>query len=68
MPELIAARAFAGIGGGGMSTVVSIMMSDIIPLRNRGTWQGYVNIIYACGSSAGAPLGGILADTVGWRW
>ncbi|KAF2196292.1 MFS general substrate transporter [Delitschia confertaspora ATCC 74209] len=68
MTELILARAFAGIGGGGMNTVVSILMSDVVPLRERGTWQGYVNIIFACGSAAGAPLGGLLADSVGWRW
>jgi MFS family permease len=68
LKELVAARAFAGIGGGGMTTVVSILLSDIIPLRNRGTWQGLVNISYACGASAGAPLGGLLCDSIGWRW
>jgi MFS family permease len=57
-----------GIGGGGMTTVVSILMSDVIPLRQRGTWQGYLNIVFATGASAGAPLGGILADSIGWRW
>ncbi|OQO12629.1 hypothetical protein B0A48_02091 [Cryoendolithus antarcticus] len=66
--QLIGARAFAGIGGGGMTTVVSILLSDVVPLRERGTWQGYVNIIYALGASAGAPLGGSLADSIGWRW
>ncbi|GME28546.1 putative mfs multidrug transporter protein [Neofusicoccum parvum] len=68
MNELIAARAFAGIGGGGMTTVVSIMMSDIVTLRERGKWQGYINIVFATGAGTGAPLGGILADQVGWRW
>lgn len=68
MNQLVAARAFAGIGGGGMTTVVSILLSDTVPLRERGKWQGYVNIIYATGAGAGAPLGGILADSVGWRW
>ncbi|KAI4108767.1 MAG: hypothetical protein LQ345_007095 [Seirophora villosa] len=68
MNELIAARAFAGIGGGGMTTVVSIMMSDIVPLRERGTWQGIINIIYAAGAGCGAPLGGVLADLFSWRW
>lgn len=68
MNQLIAARAFAGIGGGGMTTVVSILMSDAVPLRERGKWQGYVNIIYATGAGTGAPLGGILADQIGWRW
>ncbi|EAW06458.1 putative MFS multidrug transporter [Aspergillus clavatus NRRL 1] len=66
--ELIAARVFQGIGGGGMTTVVSILMSDIVPLRDRGVWQGVINIIYATGSGTGAPLGGILADYIGWRW
>lgn len=47
MEQLIAARAFAGIGGGGMTTVVSIMLSDIVSLRERGKWQGYLNVIYA---------------------
>jgi MFS family permease len=51
-----------------MTTVVSILMSDIIPLQDRGVWQGLLNIIYAVGASSGAPLGGILADFVGWRW
>jgi predicted MFS family arabinose efflux permease len=51
-----------------MTTVVSIMMSDIIPLKDRGLWQGYINIIYAAGAGCGAPLGGLLADSIGWRW
>ncbi|EIM87665.1 MFS general substrate transporter [Stereum hirsutum FP-91666 SS1] len=68
MEELILARAFAGIGGGGMTTIVSIVLSDIIPLRSRGTWQGLLNICFATGSATGAPIGGILADTIGWRW
>lgn len=68
MGELVAARAFAGIGGGGMTTVVSILMSDAVPLRERGKWQGYINIVYATGAGTGAPLGGILADKIGWRW
>ncbi|KAK7445738.1 hypothetical protein VKT23_014733 [Stygiomarasmius scandens] len=68
MDQLILSRALAGVGGGGMSTVVSIIMSDIVPLRSRGTWQGIINIVFATGSSVGAPLGGFLADTIGWRW
>ncbi|KAI5121636.1 hypothetical protein M0805_001164 [Coniferiporia weirii] len=68
MNELIAARALAGLGGGGMATVVTILVSDIVPLRSRGTWQGILNLIFATGSAVGAPLGGILADGIGWRW
>ena len=53
----ICLEAFAGIGGGGMTTVVSIIMSDVVPLRERGTWQGIINVIYALGAGCGAPLG-----------
>ncbi|KAL0931824.1 major facilitator superfamily transporter [Colletotrichum truncatum] len=66
--QLCLARAVAGIGGGGMNSVVAILLSDIVPLRDRGVWQGYINIIFAAGTSTGAPLGGLLADSVGWRW
>lgn len=50
-------QVFQGIGGGGMTTVVSILLSDIVPLRDRGVWQGILNIIYATGSGLGAPIG-----------
>ena len=62
------ARALAGIGGGGIPTVVAILLSDINPLKDRGTWQGSVNVIYSSGAAAGAPLGGFLADGTGWMW
>ncbi|KAF8885359.1 major facilitator superfamily domain-containing protein [Infundibulicybe gibba] len=61
-------QAIAGIGGGSMSTIVSIVVSDVVPLRARGTWQGVTNIIFATGSAAGAPLGGFITDSIGWRW
>ncbi|OQV06540.1 hypothetical protein CLAIMM_11092 [Cladophialophora immunda] len=68
MPQLVGARAIAGIGGGGMSSVVSIIVSDFVPLRERGIWQGYLNLIFAAGTSTGSPLGGFLVNSVGWRW
>lgn len=40
-----------------MTTIVSILMSDIVPLRERGTWQGILNIVFASGAACGAPLG-----------
>lgn len=56
---LIAARAFAGIGGGGLTTMSSIVTSDLVPLRARGTYQGLGNIVYALGAALGGPIGGM---------
>ena len=29
---------------------------------------GVLNLIWAAGNSFGASLGGLLSDTIGWRW
>jgi MFS family permease len=47
---------------------VTIVISDVVPLRSRGTWQGILNIIFTVGTATGASLGGYFADTIGWRW
>lgn len=46
----------------------TVILSDIIPLKRRGTFQGYMNIVFASGTSLGGPVGGIMADVFGWRW
>ncbi|KAG8809967.1 hypothetical protein FRC17_003151, partial [Serendipita sp. 399] len=67
MGALIAARTIAGMGGGGLMSVSSITVTDLIPLRNRGLFQGLANIMFGAGAGLGGPLGGIIADTFGWR-
>ncbi|EWG48348.1 hypothetical protein FVEG_08153 [Fusarium verticillioides 7600] len=68
MAQLCAARAVAGIGGGGINSVVAILLSDLVPLKDRGVSQDRISILFLAGTATGAPLGGILADSVGWRW
>lgn len=60
-------RFITGIGGGGLATLGTITMSDIIPLRKRGLFQGMTNISFGVGASSGGAIGGILADQLGWR-
>ncbi|KAF8076211.1 vacuolar amino acid permease [Lyophyllum atratum] len=68
MRALIAARAVAGMGGGGSNfPVASIAVSDFIPLKQRGLYQGMANILYGLGAGLGGPLGGWVNDMFGWR-
>ncbi|PPQ72355.1 hypothetical protein CVT24_002071 [Panaeolus cyanescens] len=67
MNALIAARAVAGMGGGGIMTVSSIAVSDFIPLKQRGLYQGMANILYGLGAGLGGPFGGWVNDVFGWR-
>lgn len=48
--------------------VSSIVASDLVPLKKRALFQGYANTFFAVGSGTGGALGGLLADTIGWRW
>ncbi|TBU48489.1 vacuolar amino acid permease [Dichomitus squalens] len=67
MDALIAARALAGMGGGGVMTVSSVAVTDLIPLRQRGLYQGMTNILFGLGAGLGGPLGGWMNDALGWR-
>lgn len=66
--QLCISRGIAGVGGGGMNALVSILVTDLVSLRDRGVWQGYINVVFAAGVASGAPIGGLLADSIGWRW
>ncbi|WYZ45158.1 hypothetical protein EsH8_VIII_000474 [Colletotrichum jinshuiense] len=68
MTSFILARAACGLGAGGMMTMGSIIVSDLVPIENRGAYQSYINMIYGVGSALGAALGGAMADHLGWRW
>lgn len=39
-----------------------------MPLREAAVWLSGINLAATTGRSLGGPLGGWLADTVGWRW
>jgi MFS family permease len=68
MLTVILGRVLSGSVGAGMTVLVSLLISDLVPIRESGTWRSYVNIAATTGRSLGGPLGGWLADAVGWRW
>ncbi|KAM5542022.1 hypothetical protein V8D89_004332 [Ganoderma adspersum] len=68
METLIAARFLGGLGGGGIFTTATIITSDMYTLRNRGLTQGVAAVFNSMGMGLGGPLGGFIADRLGWRW
>ena len=46
MAWLIASRALQGIGGGGLTVTATAMIADIIPLRERGKYQGAIGAVF----------------------
>ncbi|KAI3405561.2 hypothetical protein KGF56_001579 [Candida oxycetoniae] len=65
---LVIGRFVTGIGGSGLTSIGTMAMSDLIPLRDRGLYQGLANIFFGLGSASGGIIGGIIADTLGWKY
>src|SRR6185437_7028901 len=43
-------------------------VADIIPPRERGTYQGYFSGVFGVSNALGPVLGGFFADTLSWHW
>ncbi|KAJ5681702.1 uncharacterized protein N7477_001642 [Penicillium maclennaniae] len=68
--QLIVFRALTGVGGGGLMTVAQTIVSDIVPLRERGKYQGILGAVVAIANGIGPVIGGALASISqdSWRW
>src|ERR687897_2441934 len=66
--ELIAFRALQGLGAGGLMTLAMAIVAEIVAPRERGRYQGYIQMVFVLASVAGPLLGGVLSDHVSWRW
>ncbi len=65
---LIALRALQGIGAGGVMTLATASVADLVPPRERGRYQGYIQLTFLLASLAGPLLGGLFVDQLSWRW
>lgn len=75
---MLVGRSIQGVGGGGMISLTEVVITDMVPLRERGKWLGYdfslalkdhadllcsvVNGMYAIGSVTGPIVGGAFAQ------
>ncbi|KAI3390414.1 hypothetical protein diail_9733 [Diaporthe ilicicola] len=65
---LVAGRAIQGIGAAGLNTMVEVIVCDLVPLRERGKYMGFIFSIYGIGTSIGPVIGGAIAARATWRW
>ncbi|MFG2099506.1 MDR family MFS transporter [Micromonospora echinaurantiaca] len=67
MTQLIVTRGIQGLGAGGLMTLAFTIISDVVPPRERGRYQGLFGAVFGISSVAGPLVGGYFAET-DWRW
>lgn len=67
---LYVCRALSGVGGGGVSSVVAIIISDLVSMRDRGKYQGLLSVAIGLGACAGPFIAAEMLKRGGeaWRW
>ena len=70
MEVLIGARVVQGLGVGGLTALVQVVIASMVTPRERGRYSGYIGAVFAVATVSGPLIGGLIVDTpgLGWRW
>jgi len=68
METLIGARVVQGLGIGGLTALVQVVIATLVSPRARGRYTGYVGATFALATVSGPLVGGLVVDSpLGWR-
>ena len=68
MNQLIAFRAFQGLGAAALMPIAIAVIGDLFTPRERGKWQGVTGAVFGLSSILGPTAGGWITDHSTWRW
>ena len=68
MNQLIAFRAFQGLGTGALTPIAIAVVGDLFTPRERGKWQGVTGAVFGISALIGPTLGGWITQYSSWRW
>jgi EmrB/QacA subfamily drug resistance transporter len=68
MGQLIAFRAFQGLGAGGLMVGALSVIGVLVPPQERGRIQSMVGMMLPVAFVGGPLLGGFITDYMDWRW
>ncbi|KAF2753567.1 MFS general substrate transporter [Pseudovirgaria hyperparasitica] len=65
--QLFATRAVTGFGSGSINALIQVVITDTVPLKERGYFDSILAVLGNTGSVIGPLAGGFLADRASWR-
>lgn len=65
---LLAARTVQGLGAGGISGLLFVLLGEMIRVRGAGKYNELFGAVCAVVTAIGPLIGGTLADQASWRW
>ncbi|KAL8732425.1 MAG: hypothetical protein Q9181_003971 [Wetmoreana brouardii] len=68
MLSLIIARAFQGVGGSGIYSMVMVIAPEMVPFDKIGKYMAIISSVFALASILGPVLGGAISEHSSWRW
>eukprot|EP00833_Pecoramyces_ruminatium_P015079 jgi/Orpsp1_1/1189111/evm.model.d7180000069575.1 len=61
-------RAVQGAGSGCLCSMANIICTDIVSVKERGTYLGLLNSAFSLALAIGPLIGGFFTDKISWRW
>lgn len=61
MTWLVVARALQGVGGGGIVTVIWVILDEVSPVKTRQRWNTALSAVWSMSALAGPLMGGIFS-------
>ena len=68
MWQLIVFRGIQGLGAGAIAPISLAIIGDLFPPADRARLQAAFSSLFVLAFLLGPTIGGVLTDTVGWRW
>ncbi|KAJ5387068.1 MFS general substrate transporter [Penicillium cosmopolitanum] len=61
-------RFLSGIGGAGMTDLLFVLINEVYDISEIASVRSYIMAAEIFGQGCGGPIGGLITDTIGWRW
>ncbi|KAG8161685.1 hypothetical protein KVR01_008672 [Diaporthe batatas] len=68
MGMMIAGRVIQGVGAGGINVLYEVIVCDLVPLRQRGSYLAVIFGLVSIGMALGPFFGGLIVQYSNWRW